>query len=107
MKHAKLCSGLAGGAFVAVSVLGLAPAANADGPAPRDPPAVSSGQARNDIGNYKPATAPTGGAGTSDTSSGMDTQDVVLGSLAGLVAVVGIAGTAVTLRQRRLTHHPA
>jgi hypothetical protein len=107
MNNAKLLSGLAGGAIVAVSVLGLAPATQADESSGNGGhnSAVDPGRARNDIGNYQPATDP---APLSDGGSGIDTQDIVLGSVAGLVAVVGVAGTVVSIRRRHpMAHHPA
>jgi hypothetical protein len=107
MKHRNQLVGAAVGALAWTTLVGVAPAAHADGTAPGTGAARNgigtyapdTGAARNDIGNYTPP-APDTPAPIVDTG-GVDTGDIVLGSLAGLV-VVGAAGAVYTVRRRHL-----
>jgi hypothetical protein len=136
MIHTKQLAGGAAGVVVTMSLLAFAPNAFADGSDLYGTPSQRSGQsstdsgaagtdsgaarndirrttidpgaARNNIGDFNPGGPSVPIDNGPSTDAGTSTQDLLIGTAAGLLAVGGGAAAAISIRRRNaMAHHPA
>lgn len=97
MSHKKQLAGAAAGTLSCLSLIAFAPPVSAA-------EGADLGRARNDIGNFQPGPVND----PSPTSTGFDTSDALVATVAGLLVAGGGIGAVVSTRRRHLTaHHPA